>query len=85
MTIEIESTETTLRAVIEDDGIGGAVVGGGTGLTGLIDRIDALGGTLELGERNRRRNTDRDRAALTAPGSLSRSCPAPTASEPRGA
>ena len=49
ITIEIESTETTLRAVIEDDGIGGAVVGSGTGLTGLIDRIDALGGTLELG------------------------------------
>ncbi len=49
VTIEVESTETTLRAVIEDDGIGGAVVGGGTGLTGLVDRIDALGGTLELG------------------------------------
>ncbi len=48
VTIEIESTETTLRAVIEDDGIGGAVVGGGTGLTGLIDRTEALGGTLEL-------------------------------------
>ncbi len=51
ITIEIESTETTLRAVIEDDGIGGAVVGTGTGLTGLIDRIDALGGTVELGSR----------------------------------
>ncbi len=51
ITIEIESTETTLRAVIEDDGIGGAIVGSGTGLTGLIDRIDALGGTLELGSK----------------------------------
>ena len=49
ITIEVESTETNLRAVIEDDGIGGAVVGEGTGLTGLIDRIEALGGTLALG------------------------------------
>ena len=49
ITIEIESTATSLRATVEDDGIGGAVIGNGTGLSGLIDRIDALGGTLELG------------------------------------
>jgi signal transduction histidine kinase len=44
--IEVESTETALRAAVQDDGIGGAVVGAGTGLSGLIDRIDAVGGTL---------------------------------------
>jgi signal transduction histidine kinase len=33
---------------VHDDGIGGAVVGDGTGLSGLVDRIDALGGTLAL-------------------------------------
>jgi signal transduction histidine kinase len=31
---------------IEDDGIGGADFGAGTGLRGLSDRVDALGGTL---------------------------------------
>ncbi len=46
ITIEIKSTEQGLRAFVQDDGIGGAVVGVGTGLRGLIDRIDALGGTL---------------------------------------
>ena len=33
---------------IADDGVGGADVGGGTGLRGLADRIEALGGTLRV-------------------------------------
>ncbi|WP_433169518.1 sensor histidine kinase [Kribbella sp. CA-247076] len=33
---------------ITDDGIGGARAGAGTGLTGLVTRLDALGGTLDL-------------------------------------
>jgi signal transduction histidine kinase len=48
ITIEIESTDTTLRASVRDDGVGGAVVGVGTGLSGLIDRLDALGGTVAV-------------------------------------
>lgn len=38
------------RVVVEvaDDGVGGAAIGGGTGLRGLADRIEALGGTLRL-------------------------------------
>jgi signal transduction histidine kinase len=48
ITIEIESTDTALRATVQDDGIGGAVVGIGTGLSGLIDRLDALGGTVAV-------------------------------------
>jgi signal transduction histidine kinase len=35
-----------LRLVVDDDGIGGASLEGGTGLTGLIDRVEAQGGTL---------------------------------------
>ena len=35
-------------AVIEDDGVGGADIENGTGLRGLIDRLSALDGTLEL-------------------------------------
>jgi signal transduction histidine kinase len=39
-----------LVVTITDDGVGGAVLGGaaGTGLTGLVTRLDALGGTLDL-------------------------------------
>jgi signal transduction histidine kinase len=33
---------------VADDGAGGAVIGAGTGLPGLADRVDALGGTLGL-------------------------------------
>jgi signal transduction histidine kinase len=33
---------------MQDDGIGGADPAGGSGLTGLSDRIEALGGTLDL-------------------------------------
>jgi signal transduction histidine kinase len=46
VTIEIE--EGTLTALIDDDGVGGASTGRGTGLRGLADRLDALGGTLSI-------------------------------------
>ncbi len=38
----------TLQATIADDGVGGAEATVGSGLAGLVDRIDALGGRLEL-------------------------------------
>jgi signal transduction histidine kinase len=37
-----------LVVTIADDGIGGAIIGQGSGLRGLSDRIDALGGTLRV-------------------------------------
>jgi signal transduction histidine kinase len=37
-----------LVLVVSDDGRGGAVVGEGTGLSGLVTRLDALGGTLTV-------------------------------------
>jgi signal transduction histidine kinase len=37
-----------LCLVISDTGVGGAVVGGGSGLIGLKDRIEALGGHLDI-------------------------------------
>jgi signal transduction histidine kinase len=37
-----------LAVEIEDDGIGGADPGAGTGLRGLSDRVEALGGTLRV-------------------------------------
>ena len=43
-------TGEQLTVTVTDDGRGGAVIGanGGTGLTGLVTRLDALGGTLSL-------------------------------------
>jgi signal transduction histidine kinase len=38
----------SLRVVVEDDGVGGADVGAGTGLRGLADRVNALGGELRV-------------------------------------
>ncbi|WP_313887997.1 sensor histidine kinase [Lentzea alba] len=37
-----------LTVEVTDNGCGGADVGGGTGLTGLADRVAAIGGTLSL-------------------------------------
>jgi signal transduction histidine kinase len=33
---------------VRDDGVGGADPGGGSGLIGLRDRVEALGGTVEV-------------------------------------
>ncbi|WP_410792155.1 sensor histidine kinase [Kribbella sp. C-35] len=37
-----------LVITVQDDGVGGAQLGAGTGLTGLVTRLDALGGTLDV-------------------------------------
>jgi signal transduction histidine kinase len=46
--IELDTPDATLRLAIRDDGIGGADPAKGSGLTGLRDRIEALGGTLDV-------------------------------------
>lgn len=46
--VEVGTREGMLTLVIVDDGVGGAVVGGGTGLVGLCDRIQAIDGTLDV-------------------------------------
>jgi signal transduction histidine kinase len=37
-----------LSAVVEDDGVGGAAMTPGGGLAGLVDRLGALGGRVDL-------------------------------------
>jgi signal transduction histidine kinase len=37
-----------LNLEIRDDGIGGAAPGKGSGLTGLVDRVEALGGKVTI-------------------------------------
>ena len=46
--VELGTADAIVRLAIRDDGIGGADPARGSGLTGLSDRIEALGGTLEV-------------------------------------
>jgi signal transduction histidine kinase len=48
VTVELDTHDVTLRLAIRDDGIGGADPRQGVGLVGLSDRIEALGGTLQV-------------------------------------
>ena len=46
--IEIGSGDDAVTVLVEDDGIGGADPGRGSGLRGLTDRVEALGGQLRV-------------------------------------
>ena len=46
--VRVETRDDTLEVTIRDDGAGGADPAGGSGLIGLADRVEALGGTLEI-------------------------------------
>jgi signal transduction histidine kinase len=46
--VELDMRDGVLHLAISDDGIGGADPAQGTGLVGLSDRIEALGGTLSV-------------------------------------
>ena len=46
--VELDTHDTILQLAIRDDGIGGADLSRGSGLVGLSDRIEALGGTLQV-------------------------------------
>jgi signal transduction histidine kinase len=46
--VERSQSNGHVTVAVEDDGIGGADPENGTGLAGLTDRVEALGGRLEL-------------------------------------
>jgi PAS domain S-box-containing protein len=46
--VDLEAGDSVVNVTIRDDGLGGADPGNGSGLTGLRDRVEALGGTLEI-------------------------------------
>ena len=46
--VELERTSAALVVEVRDDGIGGASADGGSGLRGLADRVEALGGRLQV-------------------------------------
>jgi signal transduction histidine kinase len=48
VTVTVDTDGPNLRLSIRDDGIGGADSGKGSGLTGLTDRVEALGGHLQI-------------------------------------
>ena len=49
--IDLHAEEETLCLSIVDDGSGGADPSGGSGLIGLKDRVEALGGTIDVASR----------------------------------
>ncbi|MEU1405002.1 DUF4118 domain-containing protein [Streptomyces sp. NPDC005728] len=46
VTVTVEPGEGVLSLTVQDDGVGGADFAGGTGLVGLKDRVEALGGRI---------------------------------------
>ncbi|MBP2320355.1 signal transduction histidine kinase [Kibdelosporangium banguiense] len=46
--IDARLQDDRLRVTVSDDGIGGATTRSGSGLVGLTDRVEALGGTLSI-------------------------------------
>jgi signal transduction histidine kinase len=46
--IDVRVAEDVLRMLVRDDGVGGADMSRGSGLIGLSDRVEALGGAIEL-------------------------------------
>jgi PAS domain S-box-containing protein len=49
--VRAEVRDGTLEVLVRDDGIGGADPSRGSGLTGLSDRVEALGGTIDVSSR----------------------------------
>jgi signal transduction histidine kinase len=46
--VEVETVEGALRLCVRDDGVGGADPIRGSGLVGLKDRVEALGGAITI-------------------------------------
>jgi signal transduction histidine kinase len=48
ISVEVSRNNGILAIDVTDDGVGGARTGAGSGLTGLLDRVAALGGSLKV-------------------------------------
>jgi signal transduction histidine kinase len=46
--VQVQARDGRLYLSVRDDGVGGASPGGGSGLIGLTDRVEALGGTITV-------------------------------------
>ncbi len=82
--IRVERTPDAVSIAIADDGVGGAEPDGGSGLRGLADRVEALGGRLRVESppgvgttvraRLLRSSRSPDHAAVVAKGRLASFC-----------
>jgi signal transduction histidine kinase len=57
VTVDVRADDKLLRLSVTDDGVGGAVPGGGSGLIGLKDRVEALGGHIDITSRDHQGTT----------------------------
>jgi PAS domain S-box-containing protein len=48
ISVALRASRSGIQATIEDDGVGGAEASAGSGIVGLIDRVEALGGRFTL-------------------------------------
>jgi signal transduction histidine kinase len=46
--VDVTARDGSLQVSVRDDGVGGALAGRGSGLLGLNDRVEALGGTISV-------------------------------------
>jgi signal transduction histidine kinase len=46
--VEVEVADGVVRIAVRDDGVGGADLGHGSGLIGLVDRVEAAGGEITI-------------------------------------
>ena len=46
--VEVDVVDEVLRMLVRDDGVGGADPSRGSGLVGLSDRVEAVGGTIQI-------------------------------------
>jgi signal transduction histidine kinase len=70
--VRVAAGEGHTTVEVRDDGCGGAHPARGSGLSGLTDRVSALGGTLEIESPVGVGTTIRARIPVTAPGDASR-------------
>ncbi|HEY4461231.1 MAG TPA: AAA family ATPase [Streptosporangiaceae bacterium] len=75
VTVEADAADAVLRVAVRDDGVGGADFTGGSGLAGLRDRVEALGGRILLQSPSGAGTTLRAELPLPATGSGATSGP----------
>ena len=71
MEVRVAVGEGRMTVEVRDDGSGGVDPARGSGLTGLADRVSALGGTLEINSPAGAGTTIRARIPVAAPGEAS--------------
>ena len=73
--VDVQASDHVLRVAVSDDGVGGADPVGGSGLLGLKDRAEAIGGRSR--SRARKDQAPRYRSSCRSARPASRSLPAP--------